>query len=1112
MQPVITLTDQEKQVPTVSFPKYAKFPFPIFNPVQSRVFEIFEEDANCIIAAATSSGKTVAAEMFVANEVRVRGGKAMYLAPLKALAKEKIDDWTSDKHHFSDLNLSICSGDYQLTVSRKKELEEADIVLMTSEMLNSRVRNYEAEHNEWLKSVGTVIVDESHLLTVPGRGDKLEVGLMKFCQINPNARIVFLSATMPNVQEVAEWVSEKLNQKQTYLINSIYRPCPLGIHFEKYIDQRFYDNTEAEKVDLALSIVQDYADDKFLIFAHTKRTGTMMLNALKGVGIKAEFHNADLEKEKRHEVERKFKEDKSQRVIIATSTLAWGCYSFGSKLLCEQAKLKDVAEIEVGDSILSPVGNTFLPKKVVKTRVFEKKTARRVVLESGEDMVVSNDHVFLAAIRKDFPKWVGVKNIEKGDFIATPSNLGIWHDEVVFDRFWYLMGFAFGDECLCESGTHADGSIKAVLDLCFGESVRHLEVVRNLMREEFQIDLKNRVDIFGVIHLHTKQKSIVDQFLSHLPLGRKNGQHRVPDGLYGCSNRVSSFLRGWYDADGGMEDHANNNLSVGLSCISKSAIEDARSLLLGFGIRCSMGKKKMQDSVINGRLQKAKRKFSYRLRIFGWDNLSKFVQFIGFTHPEKNEKLSNYLQSISNKKDCKDLVPARKLIEEHLCANSMSKNLFREITGTDFWNSTNIQDCKRSTLQKLIAATNVHSNLNDLLEQPVYWSRVKSVSKCHGGQFKEIEVEDPHAYVGENAISHNCNFPARRVIIMGIHRGLDVVGSYDIIQMAGRAGRVGLDPRGDVHLLLPHKNFDSLIKHYSKAENINSRLLDYVGNATSKHYKTLAFHLVSEIHHGYVTTKADIHKWYGKSLASFQANALPSEIVDSTLDSLLKCGAIKEENGVYEVTSVGKVASMFYFSPFDVADLKRNFDRVFEYGGDKNDLYVTMALGNIDTYKFGIASRAEKDAMGTYAAQVNRLVSGVLDPAIKAGYAYFCLLNGHDPGPLVGFVRNLQWDFPRLSAVLGALDSLAGRWGKNTFFNRLQLRMQYGVRDDLVELCMIPAIGKVRAEKLYSAGLTSLEDVAENEGNKVGRALNMKPDKIAEIVREAKKMLLTSST
>ena len=271
MPPVIKLTDQNKCVLCKSFPKYAKFPFTTFNPVQSRIIEVYDKDANFVIAAATSAGKTVVAEMLMAHEVRVRGGKAMYLAPLKALAKEKIDDWTTSegdkKHHFSDLKLSICTGDYVLTPARRKELADANLILMTSEMLNSRCRNFKAEHNDFLKEIGTLVIDEGHLITVPGRGDHLEVGLMKFAKLAPNARIVLLSATMPNVDEIANWISYDLTGKDTYLLSSEYRPCPLAIHYESYYDVGRYDEKEESKINATLSILEDHPKDKFLVLS-----------------------------------------------------------------------------------------------------------------------------------------------------------------------------------------------------------------------------------------------------------------------------------------------------------------------------------------------------------------------------------------------------------------------------------------------------------------------------------------------------------------------------------------------------------------------------------------------------------------------------------------------------------------------------------------------------------------------------------------------------------------------------------------------------------------------------------------------------------------------------
>ena len=215
---MIELEDQYELVETKNFPSYANFNFEKFNPVQSRIFEIYNKDCNVIVAAQTSAGKTICSEMMMSESIRKKGGKAMYLAPLKALAKEKVDDWTDEKHHFSDLNLAICTGDYKLDEKRKSELENSNIILMTSEMLNSRCRNYKSENNNWLKELKILVIDESHLLTVAGRGDHLESGLMKFTKIAPDCKIVALSATMPNVSEISQWI-ESLNGKETYLIN-----------------------------------------------------------------------------------------------------------------------------------------------------------------------------------------------------------------------------------------------------------------------------------------------------------------------------------------------------------------------------------------------------------------------------------------------------------------------------------------------------------------------------------------------------------------------------------------------------------------------------------------------------------------------------------------------------------------------------------------------------------------------------------------------------------------------------------------------------------------------------------------------------------------------------
>lgn len=310
-----------KLVSTSLYP-HIKFKYKEFNPVQSEVFEYYDKDVNCVVAAATSAGKTTVAEMFMGESI-AQGKKAIFLSPLKAVSQEKYEDWTNPEHDWGKLNVSIVTGDYQLTEKRVEELNKANIIIMTTEMLDSRTRRIAIEKNNWLLEAGTIVQDEAHLLCVKGRGDKAESAIVRFTKQNPSCRVVFLSATMPNVDELAKWLSS-LNGKKTELINSDYRPCQLDLHYEAYDDYGKYKTVEANKMQRAVEITQQFKSDKFIVFVHSKNTGRTIFNMLKNLGEKVEIHNSELSLSDRVRITNAFKETGELRIIVATSTLAWG--------------------------------------------------------------------------------------------------------------------------------------------------------------------------------------------------------------------------------------------------------------------------------------------------------------------------------------------------------------------------------------------------------------------------------------------------------------------------------------------------------------------------------------------------------------------------------------------------------------------------------------------------------------------------------------------------------------------------------------------------------------------------------------------------------------------
>lgn len=302
--------------------KYGNYLFDEFNPVQSDVMDYLEDDCNLVIAAKTSAGKTICGEI-IAGKALKEGQTVVYLSPLKALAEEKSADWIDEEHPWEEYKKIVLTGDYRLTDRRQQELLDADIIIATYEMMSVRCRRFSVENNSWLKNIGVLIVDEAHFLGSENRGDHLENAILNFTKVNPEARLVLLSATLKNCDEIAEWCTD-LNGKGTTTILSDYRPCDLKIHFSVYRSTYNYMQNEEAKLDVLSEIMHAHQEDQWLIFVHSKAAGRMALRMIENTfGRRAAFHNADLTLDQRREVEKNFKSGVI-RYLVATSTLAYG--------------------------------------------------------------------------------------------------------------------------------------------------------------------------------------------------------------------------------------------------------------------------------------------------------------------------------------------------------------------------------------------------------------------------------------------------------------------------------------------------------------------------------------------------------------------------------------------------------------------------------------------------------------------------------------------------------------------------------------------------------------------------------------------------------------------
>jgi helicase len=178
----------------------------LYPPQAAAVEAGITEGKNVVVAVPTASGKTFVAELAMLTA----GGPALYIVPLRALAREKYETFS----RLPGVEVGISTGD----LDSAEELGAYDIVVATSEKVDSAIRSGAS----WVDDLACVVVDEVHLLGSEGRGPTLEVTMATLGRRAPDVQIVALSATVANPDAIADWLDADL-------VRSRWRPVDLRI-------------------------------------------------------------------------------------------------------------------------------------------------------------------------------------------------------------------------------------------------------------------------------------------------------------------------------------------------------------------------------------------------------------------------------------------------------------------------------------------------------------------------------------------------------------------------------------------------------------------------------------------------------------------------------------------------------------------------------------------------------------------------------------------------------------------------------------------------------------------------------------------------------------------
>ncbi|KAI1141226.1 P-loop containing nucleoside triphosphate hydrolase protein [Hypoxylon sp. FL0543] len=189
------------------------FPYEIFNVVQSECFPlIYGTDDNVVVSAPTGCGKTAILEMAIcrlAMSPSNENFKIVYQAPTKALCSERARDW--DKK-FSHMNLKCIELTGDTSQAQASRVGGASIIVTTPEKWDSITRKW-SDHRKLLDMIRLVLIDEVHILK-DIRGATLEVVVSRMKTIGANVRFVALSATVPNIIDVAKWLGRDHSNEQ----------------------------------------------------------------------------------------------------------------------------------------------------------------------------------------------------------------------------------------------------------------------------------------------------------------------------------------------------------------------------------------------------------------------------------------------------------------------------------------------------------------------------------------------------------------------------------------------------------------------------------------------------------------------------------------------------------------------------------------------------------------------------------------------------------------------------------------------------------------------------------------------------------------------------------
>ncbi|HIH09193.1 MAG TPA: hypothetical protein HA254_00830 [Candidatus Diapherotrites archaeon] len=400
-------------------------------------------------------------------------------------------------------------------------------------------------------------------------------------------------------------------------------------------------------------------------------------------------------------------------------------------------------------------------------------------------------------------------------------------------------------------------------------------------------------------------------------------------------------------------------------------------------------------------------------------------------------------------------------------------------------------------------------------EGDIFWDILRKATKESGEKYPFVydvvlpsDGSNDHFFAAEGFLIHNSagvNLPAFRVIIQSPYRytdfGMDRIPISEFRQMSGRAGRPKYDSEGQA-VLIAKTEFekDDYISYYvnGETEPCRSRLSSE---------SALRFHLLATIASGFIFDLESAEKFFSATLYAKQEgdlSALFSKI--NTLTSQLRdMGFVELSEKRIDATLLGRRVAQLYLDPVSAFAIVNSLRK--EKYNDAAYLYTIANTNEFFPY-LSVPRQKEGELWEAIQGQKGLLAVNVelemfTDNSMLPKFWTSLMLKDWigevkeqeivetykvQPGILRAKLQNADW-LAYSSFELAKILLLEGHFGP---LAKMRKRLQGGIREELIPLCELRGIGRVRARRMYNAGIKGIAEVKKTDVQDLGKLLGEK--------------------